>query len=69
MVGITVPLTGPYSADGKDEQLGYELAISEINTGSKIAKAWGVKGKGVLGKQIRYQAERRRAGADAIHQA
>jgi branched-chain amino acid transport system substrate-binding protein len=55
MVGITVPLTGPYSADGKDEQLGYELAISEINTGSKIAKAWGVKGKGVLGKQIRYR--------------
>jgi branched-chain amino acid transport system substrate-binding protein len=55
MVGITVPLTGPYSADGKDEQLGYELAIAEINAGSDTAKAWGVKGKGVLGKQIRYQ--------------
>src|SRR5271168_2168092 len=55
MIGITVPLTGPYSADGKDEQLGYELAIGEINTGSDPAKAWGVKGKGVLGKQIRYR--------------
>src|SRR5208283_5366200 len=55
MVGITVPLTGPYSADGKDEQLGYELAIAEINAGSDAAKAWGMKGKGVLGKQIRYK--------------
>jgi branched-chain amino acid transport system substrate-binding protein len=55
VVGITVPLTGPYSADGKDEQLGYELAIGEINAGSETAKAWGVKGKGVLGKQIRYR--------------
>jgi branched-chain amino acid transport system substrate-binding protein len=54
-VGITVPLTGPYSADGKDEQLGYELAIAELNAGSDVARKWGVKGKGVLGKQIRYQ--------------
>lgn len=55
MVGITVPLTGPYSADGKDEQLGYELAIAEINAGSDTVQAWGLKGKGVLGKQIRYK--------------
>lgn len=55
MVGITVPLTGPYSADGKDEQLGYELAIAEINAGSAAAQQWGLRGKGVLGKQIRYQ--------------
>ncbi len=54
-VGITTPLTGAYSADGKDEQLGYELAISEINAGSDLAKRWGLKGKGVLGKHIRYQ--------------
>jgi branched-chain amino acid transport system substrate-binding protein len=55
MIGITTPLTGPYSADGKDAQLGYELAISEINTGSPTARKWGLTGKGVLGKQIRYK--------------
>jgi len=54
-IGITTPLTGPYSADGKDEQLGYELAIAEINAGSPIAQKWGLKGKGVLGKTIRYK--------------
>ena len=54
-VGITTPLTGPYSADGTDEKLGYELAIAEINLGGGTAAQWGLKGKGVLGKQIRYQ--------------
>ncbi len=53
-VGITTPLTGPYSADGTDEQLGYELAIAEINAGSPIARKWGLKGKGVLGKTVKY---------------
>ncbi len=55
MIGITTPLTGPYSADGKDEQLGYELAIAEINAGGPTAQQWGLKGKGVLGKQLRYK--------------
>ena len=54
-IGITTPLTGPYSADGKDEQLGYELAIAEINAGSPIARKWGLKGKGVLGKTLHYK--------------
>ena len=40
-VGITTPLTGPYSADGTDERLGYELAIDEINAGSPIAAKCG----------------------------
>ena len=53
-IGITTPLTGPYSADGKDHQLGYELAIAEINAGGGTVAKWGLKGKGVLGKQIRY---------------
>ncbi len=53
-VGVTSPLTGPYSADGKDEVLGYELAFAEINAGGANAQAWGLKGKGVLGKQIRH---------------
>ncbi|MDE2333642.1 MAG: substrate-binding protein [Rhodospirillales bacterium] len=53
-VGITSPLTGPYSADGKDHALGYELAIEEINAGGANAQAWGLKGKGVLGKMVKY---------------
>ncbi len=55
MVGITTPLTGPYSADGNDHKLGYQLAIAEINEGGGTAAQWGLKGKGVLGKQIRYK--------------
>ncbi|TDR93460.1 ABC transporter substrate-binding protein [Enterovirga rhinocerotis] len=54
-VGLTIPLTGIFAADGQDEKLGYELAIAQINEGGDIAKAWGLKGKGVLGKQIRYR--------------
>lgn len=54
-IGITTPLTGPYSADGQDEQLGYELAIGLINAGSPIAQKWGLQGKGVLGKTLRYK--------------
>jgi branched-chain amino acid transport system substrate-binding protein len=54
-VGVTTALTGPYSADGNDVAKGYELAFAEINSGSDNARKWGVRGKGVLGKQIRYQ--------------
>ena len=53
-VGVTSPLTGPYSADGKDHVLSYELAFAEINEGGANAQAWGLKGKGVLGKMIRH---------------
>jgi branched-chain amino acid transport system substrate-binding protein len=53
-IGVTTPLTGPYADDGKDHQLGYELAFAEINAGGGTAQKWGLKGKGVLGKQIRY---------------
>ncbi len=53
-VGVTSPLTGAYSADGKDHVLGYELAFAEINEGGANAQAWGLKGKGVLGKMIRH---------------
>jgi len=54
-LGITTPLTGPYAADGQDHQLGYELAIAEINAGSPLVQKWGLKGKGVLGKTLRYK--------------
>jgi len=54
-VGLTIPLTGVFSGDGGDLKLGYELAISEINAGGDAAKRWGLQGKGVLGRQIRYK--------------
>lgn len=54
-VGVIAPLTGPFSPDGGDQKLGYELAFEEINAGSATSQKWGLKGKGVLGKKIRYQ--------------
>jgi branched-chain amino acid transport system substrate-binding protein len=54
-VGVTTALTGPYSADGNDVGKGYELAFAEINAGRAAAQKWGLKGNGVLGKQIRHQ--------------
>ena len=53
-VGITVPLTGSYSQDGKDELRGYQLAIEQINAGDAPAQQWGVKGPGLLGRKIHY---------------
>ena len=53
-VGITVPLTGSYSQDGKDELRGYQLAIEQINAGDQAARQWGLSGSGLLGKQVRY---------------
>lgn len=54
-LGLTMPLTGVFSGDGNDLKLGYELAIAQINAGGEIPAAWGLKGKGVLGRQIRYK--------------
>lgn len=54
-VGLTVPLTGPYSAVGKEEQLGYELAIEQLNRGDDLIKQMSpLTKKGVLGKRIEY---------------
>ncbi|WP_322513991.1 ABC transporter substrate-binding protein [Rhodopseudomonas palustris] len=54
-VGLTIPLTGVFSGDGGDLKLGYELAIAQINAGGDIPQKWGLKGKGVLDRQIRYK--------------
>ena len=37
-VGLTLDLTGPYSAEGADEQKGYELAIEQLNAGAEQIK-------------------------------
>lgn len=54
-VGITVPITGAYSADGQDLQRGYELALGLINSGDPTLAKWGLAGKGVMGKQLKYR--------------
>ena len=55
-VGITIPLTGPYSADGHDPLKGYELAIEQLNGGGGVvSKLPHLTGKGVLGKKVVYK--------------
>ncbi len=38
-VGAICPLTGPYSASGKDMQRGFELAVEHLNNGSPVTEA------------------------------
>ncbi|HYL49784.1 MAG TPA: hypothetical protein VET84_10490, partial [Stellaceae bacterium] len=49
-VGVTVPLTGAYSADGHDLQKGYELVFEHLNEGTGLVPhVPSLKGKkGVL---------------------
>lgn len=55
-VGVTIPLTGPYSADGNDLLKGYELAIEQLNHGGGVVdKLPHLTGKGLLGKKIAYK--------------
>src|SRR6516164_7691497 len=54
-VGITVPRTGTYAAQGEDELKGYMLAVEHINSGHPLIKAISPKTtKGVLGKEVKY---------------
>ena len=53
-IGVSVPLTGAYSAEGKDQQLGFELAFEHLNSGKLAGKIPELKGKGVLGKTITF---------------
>lgn len=70
-VGIVVPLTGPYSAEGVDEQKGYELAIAQLNEGAEqIRKISPLTKKGVLGKTIKYGIADGKTNPDAaVHAA
>ena len=59
-IGGVFPLTGPYSASGKDKQLGFELAIDHLNNGSRITEQIPSlkKGGGLLGKKIEFAGRR-----------
>ncbi len=55
-VGVTAPLTGPYSADGEDHLKGYQLAIENLNAGGGlVGHIPTLTGKGVLGKHLEYK--------------
>ncbi len=54
-VGIAVPRTGTYAAQGEDELKGIQLAIEHINSGNPLLKQISPKTtKGVLGKEVTY---------------
>jgi branched-chain amino acid transport system substrate-binding protein len=57
-VGVTTPLTGPYSADGVDHLKGYQLAFEHLNDGAGLVPHIpSLKGKkGVLGKKVVYKS-------------
>ena len=74
-IGVAVPRTGTYAVQGEDELKGWQLAVEHINSGHRLIKKISPKTtKGVLGKEVKSgrrrlgrQAERRGAGAAALH--
>ncbi|HEU4662355.1 MAG TPA: substrate-binding protein [Pseudolabrys sp.] len=55
-VGVIVPLTGAYSAEGADHLKGFQLAFEHLNNGGGlVSKIPTLSGKGVLGKKIKYK--------------
>src|SRR3546814_7613783 len=51
-IGLTLDITGPYSAQGADQQKGYELAVEQLNAGAaEMKKISPLTKKGVLGKR------------------
>lgn len=54
-IGIGVPTTGPYSAQGEDLLKGYKLAIKHLNEGNELIRAMAPASKpGILGKKVTY---------------
>jgi branched-chain amino acid transport system substrate-binding protein len=54
-VGIAVPRTGTYAAQGEDELKGYQLVVEHLNSGHELVRAISPKTKkGVLGKEVKY---------------
>src|SRR3546814_7213687 len=54
-IGLTLDITGPYSAQGADQQKGYELAVEQLNAGAaEMKKISPLNKKGVLGKTVKF---------------
>lgn len=53
-IGIAQPISGPYSAAGKDTLYGNQLAIDLLNSGELAQDMPELSGKGVLGKKLVY---------------
>jgi len=54
-IGMAVPRTGGYAAQGEDELKGWQLAIEHLNSGHELIKKISPKTKkGVLGKTVKY---------------
>jgi len=70
-VGGVFPLTGPYSASGKDEQLGFQMAIDNLNNGSRVTEQIPTlkNGNGLLGKKIESQSADSETKPDTAVQA
>jgi branched-chain amino acid transport system substrate-binding protein len=69
-VGLTIPLTGPYSAEGDDMQRGYQLGIEHLNRGGGlVSQIPTLSGKGVLGKKIEYKVADTQTQPDPAVQA
>jgi branched-chain amino acid transport system substrate-binding protein len=70
-IGGIMPLTGPYSASGKDMQLGFELAIEHLNNGSRVTEQIPSlkKGSGILGKKLEHQVADSETKPDTAVQA
>jgi branched-chain amino acid transport system substrate-binding protein len=54
-IGMAVPRTGTYAAQGEDELKGWLLAIEHLNSGNELIRKISPKTKkGVLGKEVKY---------------
>ena len=54
-MGLTLDITGPYSAQGADQQKGYELAVEQLNAGAEeMKKISPLTKKGILGKTVKF---------------
>lgn len=52
-IGVAVPRTGSYAAQGEDELKGWELAVEHLNSGHDLMKQLSPKTTtGVLGKKV-----------------
>jgi ABC-type branched-subunit amino acid transport system substrate-binding protein len=70
-VGGICPITGPYSASGKDMQLGFQMAVDHLNNGSRVTEQIPSlkKGGGLLGKKIESQVADSETKPDTAVQA